>query len=268
MSEYFGRYRLLERIGGGSLGEVFVAESREDSVVALKRLARQHRDSPVHIAMLARESAISRRMQHARLLGALDFGKVEGWPFLTQPLVQGGTLDARLSPTLPPEELGGFADDLFEALAAVHAFGYAHSDISPSNVLLDHGRLRLTDFSAATQLGCKQAQPNGTYAFMSPEQVKGEPLDARSDVFAAATLLWLCATGERIFSRDAPHLCFMAVVNDEVPAMAPELAPLEKALRPALAKRPAERLSDIKSLSQSVAAALKSLPPRTSGGSV
>ncbi len=256
MSQDFGSYRLLERIGGGGLGEVFRAQIDSGKPVALKRLAGQHLRSMELAAILIREGEIAKSMRHERLLGALDCGMVGDWPYLTQRLAREGTLAARLKPALATEELSAFAIDLFEAVSAVHANGYAHCDLSPGNLLFDEGRALLADFSATTALGKRQAQPQGTYAFMSPEQVKGELIDARSDIFSLATLLWLCVSGERIFMRSASHLSLMAVVEDEPAALPDAMRAIEDALRPALAKKPTQRPGDIAELRDAFLAAL------------
>ena len=261
MREDFGRYRLLEKLGGGSLGEVFRAESDSGQTVALKRLAREHLGKGELAALLLREADIAAKMQHDRLLGAIDRGAIGGWPFLTQRLAAQGSAAERLAPALPRAELAQFAIDLCEGLAAVHALGYTHCDLSPGNLLFDEGRALLADFSAATKLGERQQHPQGTYAFMSPEQVRSEPLDERSDLFSAATLLWLAATGDRIFARSAPHLCFMAVVHEEPPTLSPHMQAIEAALRPALAKRPADRQTNLSQLAADFVAALPGSKP-------
>jgi serine/threonine protein kinase len=259
MSDDFGNYRLLEKIGGGGLGEVFRAETADGSVVALKRLAREHLANQEYAALFAQESQVANRLQHDRLLGALDSGIVDDWPFLTTRLATGGSLHQRLDATdaLGVEMLASLATDLGEALAAMHAHGFTHSDLSPGNVLFVEDRALLADFSAATPMGQSQARPQGTYAYMCPEQVRGEQLDARSDLFSLATLLWQCVTGEKIFWRDAQHLCFMAVVEAELPAMPSALRPVEDVLRAALHKEQAERPTDVVKLCRQFVAALK-----------
>ena len=246
MSEAFGNYRLVERIGGGSLGEVFRAVAQDGSVVALKRLAREHRANQDLAAVFAQESRVASQLQHDRLLGALDCGIVGDWPFLTTRLATGGSLRERLDATgrLETSALALLATDLGEALTAVHAHGFTHSDLSPGNLLFTESCAVLADFGAATPMGQRQARIQGTYSYMCPEQVRGEVLDARSDLFSLATVLWQCLTGEKIFWRNAQQLCFMAVVEAELPPMPPELRAVEDVLQSALRKEQAERPSD------------------------
>jgi serine/threonine-protein kinase len=227
-------------------------------VVALKRLSQEHRGNQEYVALFAKESRVAGQFRHEHLLGALDSGSVEGWPYLTTRLATGGSLHERLSAkdALDVETLAALATDLGEALAALHALGFTHSDLSPGNVLFAEGRAVLADFSAATPIGQKQDRPQGTYAYMCPEQVRGELLDARSDLFSLATLLWQCTTGEKIFWRNAQHLCFMAVVEAQLPNMPPELLAVEAVLKSALQKKRAERPDDARELCRQFVAAL------------
>jgi len=242
----FGNYRLLAKINSGSLGEVYrarLANAPESPEVALKRLLPARVGNPDFGSVFAREIDISKQMNHHRLLGATDSGDENGWPYLVTRLAHGGTLRELLDQksSLSGEQLSKIAADLGEALAAMHAFGFSHGDLNPSNVVFDGGRVHLIDFSAATKIGESQPRPAGSYAYMSPEQVRGEALDARSDVFVSAALLWECVSGIKAFGRDAQHLCFMAVVEADPPAMPEELAEVELVLRSALSKNPADR---------------------------
>ncbi|MBL4636418.1 MAG: serine/threonine protein kinase [Kofleriaceae bacterium] len=253
----FGKYRLLSKIAAGSLGEVFRASVAEVSdspaarpTLALKRLLPTQVGKPDITAVFEGEIEISRHLRHPRLLGAIDSGSVDGWPFLVSPLADDGSLRDLLEckGVLTPAQLSSLATDLGEALDAMHALGYTHGDLNPGNIVYHEDRAHLIDFSAGTAIAQRQIRPLGSYAYMSPEQVRGEPLDARSDVFACAALLWQCATGVKPFARSAQHLTFMAVVESEPPPMPEEFAALEIALRPALAKEPAGRPTTVSEL--------------------
>ncbi len=259
MNEVFGNYRLADLIGSGGLGEVFRAQDAEGGFVALKRLAEEHRRAPEYAALFARECTISTQLDHELLLSALDSGEVEGWPFMTTRLADGGSLQSLLSARgdhLVGEDLASTVRDIGEAVAALHSQGYAHSDLSPGNILFIGQRAHLTDFGSATALGEKQERPQGTYAYMSPEQVRGEPLDERSDIFSLASLLWQCVTGERLFWRDAQHLTFMAVVDAKLPSIPDALLPAEALLHAALHKEQSERPGDAAEFCRQFAAAL------------
>ncbi len=254
MNEVFGNYRLLEKIGSGGLGEVFRAQDSAGADFALKRLAQQHRADEDYAALFMREIDVARQLAGSRLLSALDSGSVDGWPFLTTRLATRSLQDSLKSEgNLSGQSLAGVAVEIGEAVSALHSEGYAHCDLSPGNILFLEDGAHLTDFGSATRLGEKQARPQGTYAFMSPEQVRGEALDSRSDVFSLAVLLWHCATGEKIFWRNAQHLTFMAVVDAVLPEFPEELAPLESLLRAALHKDQSERPSDARALCEEFA---------------
>ncbi len=257
-SEVFGNYRLIDRIGGGGLGEVFCAQSPDGAVVALKRLNPEHRGKDEYDTLFAHEVHVASLVKHERLLGALDSGSVDGWPFFTSRVAPAGSLRKRLQEdgVFAPTALGKLAIELGNGLAALHAAGYTHSDLSPSNALFIKGSAHLADFGSATRLGSKQPRAHGSYAYMSPEQVRGDALDERSDVFSLAILLWQCATGEKIFWRDAQHLTFMAVVDAELPPMSKELLPAEAILRAALDKEQAKRPSVILEMCREFAAAI------------
>ena len=240
------------------MGEVYSAQDPDGLIVALKRLNPEHRGKDEYDTLFAHEIEVASLVKHERLLSALDSGSVDGWPFFTSTVAPAGSLRKRLREegVLSPTVLGKLALELGDGLSALHAHGYTHSDLSPGNALFIDDSAHLTDFGSATLLGTKQPRPHGTYAYMSPEQVRGDALDERSDVFSLATLLWQCATGERIFWRDAQHLTFMAVVNEQPPAITEQLQPVEAILLAALDKEQSKRPSDIQDWCRQFAAAI------------
>ncbi len=259
MSDEFGRYRLEAKIGEGGLAEVYRARGGDGSVYALKRLSRAHLGTSGLTEVFANEARVASEMQHASLLGAIDSGHVEGWPFLVMPLAAGGSLDLRLGlgGGLARALLPALAMELGRALSAVHSRGYVHGDLSPGNVLFDEqGHVLLGDFSASTTIGTSQRQPQGTFAYMSPEQVRGEQMDERADIFSLAVLLWECVSGQKIFWREAQHLCFMAVVEAEPPAMPPGFDAMETVLRGVLSKAPETRTLALEEFCQAFANAV------------
>ncbi len=259
MSDEFGRYRLESKIGEGGLAEVYRAQTSDGATVALKRLSRVHLGSQGMLEVFANEAKVAKLAQAPALLGAVDVGNAGGWPFFVMPLAEGGSLQDRLdaSTALPRAELGALAMAIAAAVESLHKTGFVHGDLSPGNILFDAaGTALLGDFSAATPLGAKQRQPQGTFAYMSPEQVRGQPLDARSDVFSLGALLWECASGQKVFWREEQHLCFMAVVESQPPAMPPGWEAAESVLRQALAKEPMARYSEPEEFCSALAAAL------------
>ncbi len=256
MREEFGPYRLEAKLGEGGLAEVYRACGADGQVIALKRLSRVHLDTHVLADVFRREARISTLLQSRHLLGALDSGEVDGWPFLTMRIAEGGSLQALMTET-GVDGVRELAKGLGTALTVVHEFGYLHGDLSPGNVMFDdEDKVLLGDFGAAVALGDKQDKPRGTYPYMSPEQVRGEPLDERSDVFSLATLLWQCTSGQRIFSREAQHLCFVAVVEAEPPSMPKRFSAVEMVLRRALGKEASSRMESPEELCDAFVGAL------------
>lgn len=258
MSERFGNYQLLEHIGGGGLGEVYRAKTlisgaqvggHGEQVLALKRLNRAHLESLPHRELFGHERQNARGLAGTRLFAAIDEGEVDGWPFLLTRLAS-GSLRAEMGAPAAPGRLAQIASDLGAALSELHQHGLVHCDLNPSNLLVEDERLGLCDFGSCTAIGSRQRQTQGSFAYMSPEQVRGLELDIRSDVFSAAVLLWECASGRKLFQRSAQHLVLAAVVEDDVPAIHTEMRSdrdaelaraIDAALRPALQKDPAAR---------------------------
>jgi len=248
---------LEAKIGEGSLGEVFRVRTPKGKVQALKRLSMAHQDA-AHREIFAREARIALQMQHPHLLGALQQGEVDGWPFYTLPLVpQSMLLRPQILPSgLPLPLLISLARHLGPTIGAVHALGFVHADLSPSNLYLTKDSLYLGDFGAAISLLSKQTRPLGTYCYMSPEQVQGETLSAASDVFSLGSLLWECCFGEALFARKEPFLSFRAVVEEEPPK---GRAPFQKAslvLLQGLHKAPHKRIQSPITLCQAFLEAL------------
>jgi serine/threonine protein kinase len=259
MSDEFGRYRLEAKIGEGGLAEVYRATTADGITSALKRLSRAHLGNEELTSVFANEARVATEMKHPRLLGAIDSGEVGGWPFLVMPLAARGSLGEKIREGrgLDRALLAPLAADLGDALSALHDHGYVHGDLSPGNVLFDtnDGAL-LGDFSACTAIGTRQTQTQGTFSYMSPEQVRGQAMDTRADVFSLATLLWECTSGQKIFWREAQHLCFMAVVDAEPPAMPAEFKAVEEVLRGALAKETEVRTLSLRELCEAFADAV------------
>lgn len=259
MSDEFGRYRLEDKIGEGALAEVYRVVTPDGTPAALKRLARAHLNSAELIEVFAHEARIAAQITDPRLLGAIDCGHVEGWPYLVMALASKGSLAERITEGsgLGRQVLGPLAVELGHALTALHGHGFVHGDLSPSNILFGpEGQTLLSDFSASTEIGTSQSKPRGTFAYMSPEQVRGQALDAKADIFSLAVLLWECASGQRIFWREAQHLCFMAVVEADPPEMPAEMAAAEAVLRGALAKDAKGRPDSVQDVCAAFAAAL------------
>ena len=201
-----GRYRIVRWLGGGGMGRVYEAVDIElDERVALKVLRPGLSEDAIE--RFRREVKLTRRIQHRNVARMFDIGEHRGEKFLTMELVSGESLKPG-GTRLPWPRLKAIAEQICAGLAAAHATGVVHRDLKPDNILLetDTGRAVITDFgiartaedSGVTQVGAVI----GTPRYMSPEQLAGGEVDARSDLFSLGVMLFELATGERPWPGD------------------------------------------------------------------
>jgi serine/threonine protein kinase len=249
----FGKYRLVRKLGSGGMAEAYLAESEGHAgfarTVVLKRVLPHLADRPELTRMLVHEARLAARLQHDNIAQIYDLGRVDEQYFITMEYVEGLDLEALVelaeARQLTPLPLGPVARivlDVAAGLAHAHGardgtgrrMGLVHRDISPPNVMvtrdgvakiIDFGIAKATEEAGETATGAMK----GKHAYMSPEQARGRPVDARSDQFALGVLLWELAAGQRLFRRAADFLTIAAVVEEE----APEL----RKLRPELPER-------------------------------
>lgn len=214
-------YNIVKHLGAGGMGDVYVAvDTRLDRQVALKVL-------PPHMA--AEESWLERFKTEAKALAALNHPnivtihsveQVGGLHFLTMELIQGRTLrEVAEDGILTLEDFLDIAKDLSAGLARAHENGIVHRDLKPHNVMLtDDGLVKILDFGLAklvTQetVGHVTAEIVGTVAYMSPEQIQGDPVDARSDIFSVGMMLYEMVTGQRPFQTKSELEHLTAVIS-------------------------------------------------------
>jgi serine/threonine protein kinase/Flp pilus assembly protein TadD len=255
-----GHYELLECIGAGGMGEVFrardLALGREAALKLLPRTFDDHRRR-----LLVREAEASARLQHPAIATFYEAGQADGETYIAMEFVSGETLRERLrSGPLPQDEALAMTSSLLEALAHAHAAGLLHRDIKPENVILTGPRsAKLLDFSIATPLvtgdGATYGAPVGpvtgggglvgTIGYLAPEQLIGDPLDARTDLFQVAAVLYETLTGKPAFGRASALERLAALVTSEpdFSALAEAGVPagLEAIVRRGLAREPARR---------------------------
>ncbi|WP_437671435.1 protein kinase domain-containing protein [Sorangium sp. So ce131] len=201
-----GRYEILGLLGAGGMGSVYrVRDVELDEVVALKMLRRDLADSAGMLDRFRQEVKLARRVTHRNVARTFDFGDHEGEKFLTMECVDGESLHnlvARTGP-MPAQQVIGIGCALCDGLGAAHAAGVVHRDLKPENVMLDRsGRVVITDFgiarTAAQSAGKTSGFVLGSPAYMSPEQLTGEPdIDARTDIYALGMILFECLTQRR-----------------------------------------------------------------------
>ncbi|MGH3298559.1 MAG: serine/threonine-protein kinase, partial [Trebonia sp.] len=241
-----GPYRMLGRLGGGGMGQVYLAKSPGGRLVAVKVIRPEFAADPEFRARFAREVANARTVSGiftAALVDADTEGRV---PWLATGYIQGPPLSAAVhgSGPLPLASLRPLAAGLAEALAAIHAGGVVHRDLKPSNVLLAADGPRVIDFgisyaveaSALTHSGAVMGSPG----YMSPEQAQGRTVGPASDVFSLGAVLAFAATGTGPFGTGSVPALVYRVVN-EPPALSQVPRELRQTIERCLAKAPGER---------------------------
>ncbi|HUO83181.1 MAG TPA: serine/threonine-protein kinase [Gammaproteobacteria bacterium] len=232
----FGRFRILRRLGAGAMGEVYLAEdSQIERRVAIKTV-RVGPDAQVPAedlrARLAREAKAAGQFVHPHVVTLFDAGEIEGTFFLAFEYVEGSDLAARLRrpPSLTLAESVRIIREAASGLAAAHRRGIVHRDIKPANLLLtDEGAVKISDFGIAKLAGAatKLTQSGsmiGTPQYLSPEQIRGETLDGRSDLFSLGVMLYELLAGRPPFAGETLSTLVFQVLSDE-PRPILEIAP-------------------------------------------
>ena len=261
-------YLILKKLGGGGMGVVYEAQdTRLDRHVALKFLpAEVARDSQA-LERFQREARAASALNHPHICTIYDFGECERGPFIVMEALEGTTLKQRISgKPLPSERVVQLGIQIAEALEAAHGKGVLHRDITPANVFVtQRGEVKLLDFglaklsrATAENLVSQEATATeefkhltlpgalmGTAPYMSPEQIRGEPVDARSDVFSFGAVLYEMATGQPPFSGETIEQIREAILG-QAPASPRKVNPavpagLERVILKALEKEPSAR---------------------------
>jgi ABC-type transport system substrate-binding protein len=270
-------YRIIELIGEGAGGAVYLAEQDERGErVALKVLADELAHNDRFRQRFLRESTIAAGLRHPHVVGILDFGEADGGVYLAMRHIEGADLRELLGRDGPldPEEALRLVAQVGEALDEAHARGLVHRDVKPANILVDRdGAAYLGDFGLAKHASSPSSLTGeqsfvGTIAYVAPEQIKGEQLDGRADVYALTCVLYEAVTGRTPFERESELAVLFAHLHEQAPRASdvrPELPPgLDHVLRTGTAKEPKERYA---SCAELVAAARGALAgergPRT-----
>jgi predicted ATPase len=268
-------YRILRLLGEGGMGVVFEAEDlRLGRRVAVKFLGPRISDNEAARSRFRREARTASQLNHPNICTVYDFGETEGRPFIVMELLTGAPLSQRLeSGPLPPPEFFRVAEETAEALRVAHEKGVIHRDIKPANIFLTEERAKVVDFGLASRLveplGDETSTLTmestaggvlmGTVPYMSPEQLRGERVDHRSDIFSFGVVLYQMATGARPFGAKSGMGVAAAILTEPPPAprgLCPDLpADLERLILRSLEKDRdrrypgvAELLEDIRSI--------------------
>jgi dienelactone hydrolase/predicted Ser/Thr protein kinase len=264
VGQTLSHYQILTKLGQGGMGEVFLARDTVlERDVAIKVLPRDMRSDHLARERFLREARAIATINHPHICVVHETNEAEGTPFIVMEYLDGASLRERLSGgPLPLAEALRLAVEVAEALEAAHGHHIVHRDLKPANVMLTGtGHAKVTDFGLARRLMVAEDRTTevetvtqltrpgttvGTLAYMSPEQLQGQPVDHRSDVFAFGTMLYEMLTGVHPFKRDEGMGTAAAVLGEEPAPLAPQVPGAPKRLvelvSKMLAKAPARRV--------------------------
>src|SRR5688572_14952116 len=237
----FGPYVILDRIGDGGMAEIFLAKmqgySGFEKLIALKRILPRYSQNRTFAQMLIHEAKLAACLQHFNVVQVLDLGEIDRQVFIAMEYVRGRDLAAVLSNTyrrrerLPLPLALCIATEFMTGLDYAHRMrnsdglplGIIHRDISPQNVLISYeGEVKVTDFGIARVIAEKEGfqlpgNLHGKFGYMSPEQVMGQEIDQRSDIFSAGVVLYEMLTGQRLFRGKEHKETIKMIVSHIIP---------------------------------------------------
>jgi serine/threonine protein kinase len=272
-----GRYKVIAELGRGAMGVVYKAEDPNlDRTVALKTISLE-KDAEGRAEYRKRfmlEAKAAGKLTHANIVTTYDFGEVDGMAYLAMELLEGTDLRKRVQQgPIPPLEAVEIGWQIAEGLAYAHHRGIVHRDIKPANIMLpERGPAKIMDFGLARMRLADHKTSTGivlgTPRYMSPEQISGQPVDHRSDIFSLGIVLWEMLTGRRLFSGTEMAQVSHSItydehepptrVNADLPAM------LDFIVARALKKDPAVRYQDADEMAGDLQTCLAELRARDS----
>ncbi len=233
--DFVERYQVVEMVGRGAMGEVWLAEDRKlKRKVALKFLtlspALSRSEQAEAVERFYREAQAAARLAQHNIVIIHDVDEIDGRHFISMEFLEGETLDEVIARgPQPVERAADVTAQVADALAYAHSQGIVHRDVKPENIfLLSSGTIKVTDFGIARVTGSSTMTQAGTVmgtpGYMSPEQVRGETADRRSDIFSTGVVLYELLSGVKAFDADSLHSVLYKVVN-EPPAPLASLRP-------------------------------------------
>ena len=270
----FAGYRLEAVAGRGGMGVVYRARQlRPDRLVALKVIASGYAEDPVLRQRFERETEVAASLEHPNVIPVYDVDEVDGLLFLAMRFVDGADLHTLIGEGLEPVSAVRIVEQVAGALDAAHAAGLVHRDVKPANVLVSDvgGRPHayLTDFGLAQRTAASRGLTKtgmfmGTVDYAAPEQIRGERVDARTDVYALACVLYESLTREVPFPRDSAPAAMFAHLDAPLPSVVEHAAGLppatDEVIKRGMAKRPDERYPSAGDLAQAAMAVFEDRP--------
>jgi serine/threonine protein kinase len=264
--DQIGKYRVLGRIGHGAMGEVFKAHDAVlNRFVAIKTIAADLKSDDTLRKRFEREAQSAARLNHPNVVTVYDFGEEQDKVYMAMELLEGHDLKQAIASRTLPDLLGRLSimEQICDGLAFAHAAEIIHRDLKPANIHLQpNGQVKIMDFGLARLSGSEMTRTGmvmGTPHYMSPEQVRGERADARSDIFALGCVFYEMLTYTKPFDADSMHAVLFKVMQEEPPSLA-DVAPetpavLVEILERCLLKDPEERFQNAGELRDAMRAA-------------
>ena len=282
----FGKYTLLARIGGGGMGELFLAQLRSaggfEKLVVIKRIQSHLTDKPEIVDMFVAEARTAARISHPNVCSVYELGQVDGRYYMALEYLEGLPLaDVMVARKRAPQMadlrlVASLVTQTAEGLHHAHSLRdpdgesahVVHRDINPRNVFVTSaGVAKVLDFGIVKVRGAigqvQTGSVKGTYSYMAPEQLQGDTVDSTTDIFALGTILWEAVVGRRLFKRSSDLLTWRAIVEEPIPRptkFRPDLPPdLDEAIMRALARPASERFQTARELAAAVEQSIRPL---------
>ena len=250
-----GHYRILGRLGSGGMADVYRAEDLKlGREVALKVLPPEFGRNENAVSRFQSEVRSSASLNHRNIVTVFEVGEHDGLHYYAMRLLSGGDLRHRINAGMRPDEALWVLREIADAFVQAHGRGFVHRDVTPGNIMFDEqGHPVLTDFGIAKALQSSSrltatGASMGTPRYMSPEQARGRPVDARADLYSLGVVLYEMLTGQPPFDAEEALALIFKHVTEPVPRLPESLAPYQNLVDGLLAKDPDERIASAEAL--------------------